>query len=229
MMRPPSHRLPTTRPPELSALLDAATPGARARAWDAFVAAYSKVILHAVRSVHRDHDPAMDAYAFILQKLSDDDCRRLKAFTADGTGKFTTWLVVVARRLAHDWHRERYGRAAGGARADAAREEHSARRRLVDLTAEAIDLDRLPDTGSQTPDVSVVMAEMRAALSAEIDALSATDRLLIKLRFEDNLSAKEIAEVVDAATPFHVYRRLNHILAVLRRGLVARGLESALP
>jgi RNA polymerase sigma factor (sigma-70 family) len=215
-------------PAELSTLLDAVTPARRERAWEAFVATYSKVILHAVRSVHREHDAAMDAYAFILQKLSDQDCRRLRAFAADGTGKFTTWLVVVARRLAHDFHRDRYGRASGNAAAPAS-EERSARRRLVDLAAEAIDLGSLPDTLIQPADTSIVVAELRTALSAEIDALPAEDRLLIKLRFEDNLSAKQIAEVVDVPSPFHVYRRLNHVLAVLRRGLVARGLENALP
>jgi RNA polymerase sigma factor (sigma-70 family) len=171
----------------------------------------------------------MDAYAFILQKLSDQDCRRLRAFAADGSGKFTTWLVVVARRLAHDWYRERYGRAPGANVAEPAGEERSARRRLVDLAAEAMELDRLPDTLGQAADIGVVIAEMHAALWAEIDALSAADRLLIKLRFEDNLSAREIAEVVDLATQFHVYCRLDHVLGLLRRGLIARGLEGAAP
>ena len=218
-----------TYPAELSALLDAATPAKRERAWEAFVATYSRVILHAVRSVHREHDPAMDAYTFILVKLSDQECRRLRAFAADGRGKFTTWLVVVARRLAHDWHRERYGRATGGGATGDARDDRSARRRLTDLAAEAIDLALLPDTATPSADSGIVVAEIRAALSAEIDALPAADRLLIKLRFEDNLSAKEIAEVIDAPTPFHVYRRLNYVFDVLRRGLIARGLEGATP
>jgi len=222
--------MPTsTHPVELSALLDAVTPATRERAWEVFVATYSRVILHAVRSVHREHDPVMDAYAFILQKLSDQECRRLRAFAADGTSKFTTWLVVVARRLAHDWHRERYGRTTAGVAADGARGDKSARRRLTDLAAEAMDLALLPDTAIQSADAGIVIAETRAGLSAEIEALPAPDRLLIKLRFEDNLSAKEIAEVIDAPTPFHVYRRLNHVLDVLRRGLVARGVEGAIP
>jgi len=227
--RRPFSRVTHTRPAELSALLDAATAVRRERAWEAFVATYSKVILHAVRSVDRDHDSAMDAYTFILQKLSDQDCRRLRTFAADGTGKFTTWLVVVARRLAHDWHRERYGRTAAEAAPDVARDDRAARRRLADLAAEAMDLGLLPDTDSQAADTSIIVAETRAALSAEIEALPAADRLLIKLRFEDDLSAKEIAEVIDAPTPFHVYRRLNHVLDVLRRGLIARGLEGAVP
>jgi DNA-directed RNA polymerase specialized sigma subunit len=90
-----------------------------------------------------------------------------------------------------------------------------------------MDLTLLPDT-TQSADAGIVIAETRAGLSAEIEALPAADRMLIKLRFEDNLSAKEIAEVIGAPTPFHVYRRLNHVLDVLRRGLIARGLEGAM-
>ena len=67
---------------------------------------------------------------------------------------------------------------------------------------------------------------LQLALLAEIEGLDAADRLLIKLRFEDGLSAKDIASLTRSATPFHVYRRLNRILATLKRGLVARGVES---
>ena len=216
----------TNQPSELRSLLDAATDLSRSRAWEEFVAAYSRVILHAVRSVHREHDAAMDAYAFALDKLRADDFRRLRAFASGGTGKFTTWLVVVARRLAHDWRRQWYGR--NGADEDDARSrlEREARRRLVDLTSAAIDLADLPDASHEGPDAFVLADEIRAALVAEIEALPPEDRLLIRLRFEDGLSAKDIAAVTKAPTQFHVYRRLNHVLQVLRQGLKARGVES---
>lgn len=216
-------------PPQLSTLLEASTPSARETAWEAFVTSYSRVILHAVRAVYREHDAVMDAYAFVLEKLREDDSRRLQTFAGDGSGKFTTWLVVVARRLAHDFHRHRYGRRHGADEDDTARAERAARRRLVDLTSEAIDLAHLPDAGGASADTRISVDEIRTAVSQEIDALPASDRLLLKLRFEDDLSAKEIAEVTDAATPFHVYRRLNRVLGHLRRRLAARGVESAVP
>ena len=214
-------------PPELRSVLDAATDAARLRAWQEFVAAYSRVILHAIRSVHRDHDAVMDAYAFALEKLRDDDLRRLRLFWSDGTGKFTTWLVVVARRLAHDWHRHAYGRP--NRTDDESRLEWQARRRLVDLASEAIDLADLPDAGDGGTDARLLADETRAALAAEIEALPPADRLLLRLRFEDGLAAKEIAAITKAPSPFHVYRRINHVLATLRRRLVTRGVESPTP
>lgn len=212
---------------ELLSLSRADSAAAQSRAWEAFVAAYSRVILHAVRSVYRDADAAMDSYAYVLEKLRENDCRRLRAFSADGSGKFTTWLVVVARRLANDWHRHRYGRwRSGDGDDDVSRDERAGRRRLVDLTAEAIELSELPDLGAAPPDADLVSDEIHSALLAEIDALAPADRLLIKLRFEDGLSAKDIASIARFGTPFHVYRRLTRILALLKRGLVARGVES---
>ena len=41
----------------------------------------------------------MDHYAFMLDRLQEDGFHRLRAFAGDGRGQFTTWLVVVARRL----------------------------------------------------------------------------------------------------------------------------------
>jgi RNA polymerase sigma factor (sigma-70 family) len=207
-------------------LLRAESEVARARAWEGFVATYSRVVLHAVRSATRDADAAMDAYAFVLEKLSEENFRRLHTFSIDGPGKYTTWLVVVVRRLANDWHRHRYGRRPRSDEDQSMRDERAARRRLVDLTAEAIELSEIPDLASTQPDSQIVSDEIRLALLAEIDGLDAGDRLLIKLRFEDDLSAKDIASLMRAATPFHVYRRLNRILAVLKRRLVARGVES---
>jgi RNA polymerase sigma factor (sigma-70 family) len=215
-------------PLELRSVLDATTDVARTRAWQEFAAAYSRVILHAIRSVHRDHDAVMDAYAFALQKLRDDDLRRLRAFCSTGTGKFTTWLVVVARRLAHDWHRQAYGRPSRP-EDEESRMERQARRRLVDLASEAIDLAGFPDASDGGTDARVMADEIRAALAAEIEALPPADRLLLRLRFEDGLAAKQIATVTKAPSPFHVYRRVNHVLALLRQRLVARGVESPIP
>lgn len=215
-------------PPELLSVIDAATDTARMQAWQEFVAAYSPVILYAIRSVHRDHDAVMDAYAFALDKLREDDHRRLRKYWSDGTGKFTTWLVVVARRLAHDWHRHAYGRTSRD-EDDESRREREARRRLVDLASDAIDLAALPDASDRGTDNRVVADETRAALAAEIEALPPSDRLLLRLRFEDGLAAQDIAAVTKAPSLFHVYRRINHVLAVLRQRLGARGIESPVP
>src|SRR6266850_3361808 len=117
--------------PELIRLLTAPDPPTRDAAWDAFVATHSRLLIHTARSLNRDHDAAMDGYAYVLEALREGDYRRLRAYTADGRSKFSTWLVVVARRLCLDFHRQRYGRARDTG--TEAKEARAARRRLVDL------------------------------------------------------------------------------------------------
>jgi DNA-directed RNA polymerase specialized sigma subunit len=53
--------------------------------------------------------------------------------------------------------------------------------------------------------------------------------LLLRLRFDDDLTAQEIAKLLQFPSPFHVYRRVNALLGVLRRALEQRGFESAVP
>ena len=69
--------------------------------------------------------------------------------------------------------------------------------------------------------------ETRTALLAATSELDPDDRLLLVLRFADDRSAREIAEVVGLPSPFHVYRRLNAILARLRVALAEAGIEES--
>jgi RNA polymerase sigma factor (sigma-70 family) len=98
-------------PPHLSRLLSG--DGDRAVAWEAFVAEHSRLLLHVARTGTTKYDDAMDAYAYVLERLREDDYRRLREFAQDPRAKLTTWLVVVARRLSIDHYRRRYGRARG--------------------------------------------------------------------------------------------------------------------
>jgi hypothetical protein len=87
-------------PPEsLQRLLSASDSGERDRCWAAFLAQFSALILHTARSLGGERDVIMDRYTFVLDALRADDCRRPSRFTTDGSGKFTTWLVAVARRV----------------------------------------------------------------------------------------------------------------------------------
>jgi len=203
-----------SRPAELLRLLDSATTRDRDAAWEAFVASHSRLLLHVARSTTRGHDAAMDAYAFILERLSADGCHRLRAFERVGRASFTTWLVVVARRLCIDFERQRYGRTRDGAARDG--DARRARRRLADLSAEEIDVAAIADLSSDGPDAEMDAAAWRHALTQALGELEPRDRLLVALRFEDGLTAERIATTLALPTPFHVYRRLNHVLAQLR-------------
>ncbi|HEX2722933.1 MAG TPA: sigma factor, partial [Gemmatimonadaceae bacterium] len=80
-------------------------------AWSVFVAEYSPLLLHVARSVSHGRDQAMDAYAHVLEQLRRDQCQRLRRYETDPRSRFTTWLVIVCRRLCVDFHRAHFGRA----------------------------------------------------------------------------------------------------------------------
>lgn len=82
-------------------------------AWTEFLEAYSPVILQAVRYTIWDPDRAGDCFVFVCQRLRDGRYKRLLTFRAHGPTSFATWLRVVVRNLALDWHRKDAGRRRG--------------------------------------------------------------------------------------------------------------------
>jgi RNA polymerase sigma factor (sigma-70 family) len=208
--------LPRAFPRQLRHLLDAAAGPEQERAWADFLAFYSRLILHVARGATHDHDVAMDRYAYALERLREQDCRRLRSFAADGRGKFTTWLVVVVRRLCLDHDRHKHGRAPAPGPAGTAPP-----RRLMELLLDPESMDRLPD-GKPPTDEVFDQVQLHQRLEAALATLSPGDRLLLSLRYEDERSAREIASLLFLPTPFHVYRRLNRVHDSLRQALTAR-------
>jgi RNA polymerase sigma factor (sigma-70 family) len=193
--------------------------------WRGFVADHTRLLLHVARSIFKTHDEVMDAYAFILEQMRANDYRRLREFASDPRSRLSTWLVVVTRRLCLDFYRRRYGRDHGGA----SRDQRAMRRRLQDLVSEDVEVRDLPATRLLAADLLLRQAELRHALDRALDEVGVSDRLLLRMRFDDDLSAQEIARLLGFSSAFHVYRRVNALLARLRRSLEAQGIESALP
>jgi RNA polymerase sigma factor (sigma-70 family) len=213
--------------PELQRLLTATTPSDRDRAWQHFLDAYSRLLLHVARTVSRDHDEAMDAYTHVLQELRADNSARLRAFSNAGRSKFSTWLVVVVQRLCLDHRRREYGRLRDS-QSGSTQVAQAFRRRLRNFVGDDIDLTSFA-ASAVDPDERLAAEELRHLLAVAIGALPPSDRLLLALRFEDGLSAQQIARVMHLPTPFHVYRRLDAAMRSLRSSLTARGVESAAP
>lgn len=213
-------------PTSLARLLGATGAAARDREWEAFVREHSGIVLHTCRSLARDDDAVMDGYAHVLEALREDDHRRLRAYAPDGRTRFTTWLVVIVRRLLVDHHRHRYGRPRSDD--DAARDDRAARRRLAELAADDVDPDQLPSP-SVAPDADVRRAELERALERALAELDPPSRLLLVLRFEDGRPVREIAPLVGAPTVFHVYRRIDAALARLREAMARQGVHDPDP
>ena len=123
-------------PTELSRLLGAADSAACQEALEAFIQQHSRLIMHAARSLGGGYDAAMDRYAHVLDQLRSDDFRRLRGYGTQAGTKFSTWLVVVSRRICVDYHRSLYGRQRATGDPDPVREERAnVRKQLADLLA----------------------------------------------------------------------------------------------
>jgi RNA polymerase sigma factor (sigma-70 family) len=222
--------MPGSPPPVLARLLNGSDAGVREGAWVEFVAAHSRLLLHVGRSFGGDHDAVMDRYACVLEELQADDFRRLRAYVADGRSEFSTWLVVVAQRICLDHRRRHYGRFRAVKGASAAPDESwAARRRLVDLVSANVDLSSLSDGHAINAEDRVRLADLYHALESALTLLDPRDRLLVKLRFEDELPMPEVARNLGFPTRFHAYRRLSRVLEALKRVLERSGVREATP
>src|SRR2546428_6084901 len=135
--------------------------------------------------------------------------------------------MIVTRSLSLHLLLLRYGRAPLGSVSGDPTVQRAMRRRLVDLVTGA-DPDEIA-TPDKDPTHSLNAEEVRRTLALVMSHLHADDRLLLKLRFDDDLSAPEIARLLGLPTPFHVYRRLTLVFGELRRALRERGIHGAEP
>jgi RNA polymerase sigma factor (sigma-70 family) len=217
-------------PPELAHLLGAPDDLSRERAWTVFLNTFSPLILHAARSAATGYDEGMDAYAAALDGLRADDYRKLRGYSVDPRSRFTTWLVVVVRRICIDKQRERFGRTSSKEReAHAISDERAARRRLAMLTASSLELESIPDSHGAEPDLTAQQRELNELLETALLELDERDRLLLTLRFVDDLPAKRIAVLQGWPDHMSVYRRISQITASLKQKLLARGVDTSVP
>jgi RNA polymerase sigma factor (sigma-70 family) len=212
-------------PIALGQLLAASDSIVREAAWDELITKHTRLLLAVARSFGGGHDEAMERYSYILEKLLESDFRRLRTFDAESGASFSTWLTVATRRLCLDHHRSRYGRHRPTV-TDQADPLRALRRCIVDSVSSDVDADSLSDSTLVPGDAQAMIDERDTALRRELMRLAPRDRLLLALRFEDDLSASRISRILGLATPFNVYRRLNVVLRQLRAALESRGIDS---
>jgi RNA polymerase sigma factor (sigma-70 family) len=216
----------SSAPIELNRLLQAADLSDREAAWEDLILRHTRLILAAARSLGGDNDAVMERYAYVLGKLREAEFRRLRAFDSQAGATFATWLTVTARRMCLDLHRQRYGRNRPRHASDRSTVMRAARKALNEVLASEVDADSLPAHADDAED-ELVHGHRDGCLKVALARLTPHERLLLTLRFEDNLSASKIASVLGFPSPFHVYRKLNTVLATLRQQLESKGIENS--
>ena len=182
-------------PHPLYSLLRADTPEDREAAWTEFLERHSKLILHIARRASAGHDDVMDRYAYALDRLRENDFKRLRSFSLNGKGKFTTWLVVVVRRLCIDHRRRALGRPQGGLETTLD-VESIARHNLAALLVVDLDPDQIPEETSMAPDAELIQTERSQQLAAALSELAPKDQLLLTLRYVDDHSPEKVARML---------------------------------
>lgn len=211
----------------LDQLLAASDSLVREAAWEKLILGHTRLLIAVARSFGGGHDEAMERYSYILEKLRDSDFRRLRSFEREAGASFSTWLTVASRRLCLDYHRIHYGRHRAITHLEDAAALRSVRRSIEDCVASKVDADSLCDPTLIPGDAKIVLAERNAALRGAVMQLAPRERFLLALRFQDELSASRIGQILGLPTPFHVYRQVNAILGKLRIELEARGINSS--
>ena len=114
-------------------------------------------------------------------------------------------------------------------RAKIRRDFDRARRPLsLDDEKEGPPIEARAEVRVPTPEDDTALAERRRALWNLIAELPVDDRLLIRLRFFEGLTAKQIAAATGMTEPAEIYRRIERVCLELRRLAKTRGVELVL-
>ena len=96
--------------PQIAAIQQQFRTARAGEAWQEFLCEYSPVVLQAVQYCIWDTEHASDCFVFVCEKLREHNYRRLLQYRPEGPTSFVSWLRVVVRNLALDWHRKQSGR-----------------------------------------------------------------------------------------------------------------------
>jgi RNA polymerase sigma factor (sigma-70 family) len=156
--------------------------------WQKFVLKYAGFIYRASGKYCDDYDEKMAVFLHVLEKLREDRFSRLGRFA--GNAKLSTWLTVVARRLALDFLRAKYGR-----------DFRLKKIRVVSYDAVPAFLKQLADP--ITPEREMAGAEQRRArekleqaLRQALRSLSVQENLAIQLVYFKGLKIKEAGKIL---------------------------------
>src|SRR4051794_9121835 len=171
-----------------------------ARAFEALMRRYNRMLFRTARAILRDDAEAEDA----LQEAYLQAYRSLASFRAEA--KLSTWLARIVANEALMRRRKQTRRA------DI----------LPMQSADSAEVEQVMETDSDNaPDMRAARGEMRRLLEAQIDALPETYRTVFMLRAVEELSAEETATVLDLP-PATVRTRLFRARSLLREALAQK-------
>lgn len=177
-------------------------------AWQKFILRHSSFIYSAIIRYTDDYDEKMAVYLHVLEKLREDRFARLRRFGFQS--KLSTWLTVVARRLALDFLRSRYGRdfSLKKVRVVPIDGEPDYTRILADL--------RTPEAELDGEERQALRRRLEAGLETALAGLEERERLLVQLVYFQGMRINEAARLLRLGS---AYKFLARVLRKLRADL----------
>jgi RNA polymerase sigma-70 factor (ECF subfamily) len=193
-----THSAPT--PGDSDSTLVSRAAAGDARAFEALMRRYNRMLFRTARAILRDDAEAEDA----LQEAYLQAYRSLGSFRAEA--KLSTWLARIVANEALMRLRKQTRRAD-----------------IVPMqSADASEVEQVMESETDNaPDTSAARGEMRHLLEAQIDALPEAYRTVFMLRAVEELSAEETAAVLDIP-PATVRTRLFRARSLLREALAQK-------
>ncbi len=174
-------------------------------AWQKFILQYSGFIYGAIVKYTDDYDEKMAVYLHVLEKLRQDRFERLRRFAFQA--KLSTWLTVVARRLAIDFLRARYGR-----------DFELKKIRVVSIDEESGYAKLLAD--ARTPETVMAGTEkleqrrvLQEGLHCAMEKLDERERLAVQLVYLQGMKINEAGRLLRLPA---AYKFLNRTLKKIR-------------
>jgi RNA polymerase sigma-70 factor (ECF subfamily) len=181
-----------------------------------FTQCFAELRSRLVRMVHFRLDPRLrgriDAED-VLQEVFVDAVRRRDAFRTSQPMTFFVWLRLIVGQTLIDLHRKHIG----AAMRDAGR-ERSLGAGISPNTSQSLSFHLLGKLSS--PSQAAMRAELSVSLSQALEEMNETDREILALRHFEELSNKEVAEVLGIerkAASIRYIRALERLKKVLER------------
>jgi len=194
-----------SHPPEFD-LLRRCLQGEDHEAWEMFVKQYSKPIWAAIQRTfcsyrfHYQQDDSEDVFSAVFMALVEDDFRRLRQYRAENSCTLSTWLTVVATRMAIDYMR-------------------SDKRHITFSSVSGNDdlLSLLPDSAPSAL-LQLERKQLAELLRQALEQLPDQDRLLILLLVSEGLAPPQVSDLLGIAVDA-LYTRKHRIIERLKKNI----------
>lgn len=188
-------------------MIDRCLGGDDPEAWESFVVTHADLIWSSIHKTfglfdfRYEREDAEDLFNSILLSLIENDFKKLRQFRGDNNCTLSTWLCVVAGRMAID------------------RIRRDKNHLMDDLSGDSVtQLEKLADPAPSAGRALIDM-ETDRQLKGELERLQTRDRLIYELLFVRECSADEASEILGISAGL-VYSRKHRIIRKMKKLLL---------